>query len=212
MTEQLIDQRVILDKALELAQQSSWQSFSLLKLASSLNCSLGVISGYFRSKDDIAESLFDRADHAMLNITSQDSYLLLSVDERLVECVMCWFDTLAPHKRLVREILIYKLEPGHFHLQAHGITRISRTVQWFIEAAGRESSGLNRTADELAVTSAYLASFSFFLIDHSEHHGNTRVLLKRLIRHITQAQRCLTRRTCRDHAATEHSGNRQQLS
>ena len=192
MTRQIIDQHLILDHALALARQSSWQSFSLIELASSLNCSLNDIRSYFRSKDDIAESLFDRADDAMLRITSQADYRSLSTDERLFECIMCWFETLAANKGLVREILGYKFEPGHVHLQAHGITRISRTVQWFLEASGREHTGFCRTADEIAVTSAYLASFSVFLLDYSANHKHTRTLLKRLIRNITRAQQFLT--------------------
>ncbi len=192
MTKQLIDQRVILDKALELALDSSWQSFTLLQLASSLNCSMNDIRVNFRSKDDIAESLFGLADQAMLELTAQQCYLSLTSDERLFESIMCWFERLVPYKRLVREILAYKLEPGHFHLQAHGITRISRTVQWFLESAAREHTGLCKIADEVAVTSAYLASFSYFLLDYSENHEGTRALLKRLIRNITKAQRCVT--------------------
>lgn len=195
MTKQLIDQRVILDKAVELALESSWQSFTLLQLASSLNCSMNDIRAHFRSKDDIAESLFDQADKAMLDLTTQQYYLSLTNDERLFESIMCWFESLAPYKRLVREILAYKLEPGHFHLQAHGITRVSRTVQWFIEAAAREHTGLSKIADEVALTGAYLASFSYFLLDYSESHKSTRALLKRLIRNITKAQRCVTRLT-----------------
>jgi AcrR family transcriptional regulator len=192
MTRQLIDQYLILDHAVMLAKQSSWQSFTLYQLASSLNCSLIDIKHYFRSKDDIAEALFDRADDAMLDLTVQADYRALSIDQRLFESIMCWFDTLAHNKSLVREILAYKCELGHFHLQAHGITRISRTVQWFLAAAGRENTGLGSTADEIAVTSAYLASFAVFLFDYSANHHNTRKLLKRLIRNITRAQQCLT--------------------
>lgn len=211
MTKQLIDKQVILDKAVELALQSSWESFSLLELASSLDCSMSDIRGYFRSKDDIAETLFDRADDAMLGITAQENYSLLSIDERLLECIMCWFENLAPNKSLVREILFYKLELGHVHLQAHGITRISRTVQWFLEATSREQTGLNRIVDEVAVTSAYLTSFSFFLLDNSEHHANTRALLKRLIRNISQSERWISRLTNQDHSATDNTNDQKLL-
>ncbi|NQY89911.1 MAG: TetR/AcrR family transcriptional regulator [Colwellia sp.] len=188
MAEQLIDKDIIFQRAVELAHHRSWQSFSIIELATALNCSMSDIKCYFRSKDDIAELFFDRADDAMLSMTSANSYFTLSVDERLLECIMCWFQTLAPDKNLIREILTYKLELGHFHLQAHSITRISRTVQWFLEVSGREHKGICRTADEIAVTSAYLASFRFFLLDQSDDHKNTRTLLKQLIRKISRTQ------------------------
>ncbi|GAA3930517.1 hypothetical protein GCM10022277_29040 [Litoribacillus peritrichatus] len=94
----------------------------------------------------------------------------------------------------------YKLEPGHFHLQAHGITRVSRTVQWFngsmvqwfngsmvqwfLEVSDRKYSGLKRIADEVAITSAYLASFNYFLFDNSENFTDTRSFLNQLINRV----------------------------
>jgi len=191
MTQRKLNPDAILDKAIELAQQSSWKTYRLSELAVLLGCSLSEIKQFYRSKDDIAEALFSRADDAMLNLTSTKEHQALSSDEKLAECIMVWFDSLSAYKPLVREILAYKLEPGHFHLQAHGITRISRTVQWFMEASDRKNTGLKRITDEVAVTSAYLASFSFFLFDNSKQHACTRSLLKRLIKQISKGQRLL---------------------
>ncbi|WDD97180.1 TetR/AcrR family transcriptional regulator [Thalassomonas actiniarum] len=191
MLSQCPDPQEIIDKAIELAQFSSWENFSLLELASSLHCDLGQIKSHFRSKDDIAEALFNRADDAMLTAGSTGHFL--SGDEGLVAAIMCWFENLAPNKKLVREILAYKLEPGHFHLQAHGITRISRTVQWLLHVSGRSYTGINRVIDEVAVTQAYLASFCFFLFDNSEKHKATRALLTRLISKVSRAESLITR-------------------
>ncbi|WDE07453.1 TetR/AcrR family transcriptional regulator [Thalassomonas viridans] len=191
MNNQQPDPQAILDKAIELAGVSSWENFSLLELASGLHCDLSHIKHYFRSKDDMAEALFNRADKVMLATHSRASFL--SVDEALVSAIMCWFECLSPHKPLVREILAYKLEPGHFHLQAHGLTRISRTVQWFLHVSGRSYSGINRILDEIAVTQAYLISFSFFLFDNSDKHQATRNLLTRLIKKITRTEAFIAR-------------------
>lgn len=189
MTKKKLTPHLALEKAIVLAQKSSWKSFSLTELASLLNCSLSEIKQFYRSKDDMAEALFDRADDAMLNFASAKEHQNLASDDKLIECIMVWFEALTPYKPMVREILTYKLEPGHFHLQAHGVTRISRTVQWFIAASDRKSTGLKRITDEVAITSAYLSSFSFFLFDHSKQHVNTRRLIKRLLRKINQCQR-----------------------
>ena len=186
MTTNTLTPHVILEKAIILAQKSSWESFSLTELAFLLDCSLSDIKQFYRSKDDMAEALFNRADDAMLSLSSAKDYRNLTSDDKLFECIMIWFESLAPYRPLVREILAYKLEPGHFHLQAHGITRVSRTVQWFIEASDRKNTGLKRITDEIAMTSAYLASFSFFLFDNSEQQAKTRDLLKSLLKKINQ--------------------------
>lgn len=56
-------------------------------------------------------------------------------------------------------MLLYKLEPGHIHLQIGGLQRISRTVQWWREAARRKSLHLARITEESLLTGAYLRTF-----------------------------------------------------
>ena len=66
--------------------------------------------------------------------------------------------------------------------------RVSRTVQWFIAASGRKDTGFKRIVDEVAITSSYLSSFSYFLFDYSKEHANTRGLLKKLLRKVDKCQ------------------------
>ncbi len=189
MTKNTLTPHLVLERAIALAEKSSWEAFSLTELAALLECSLSDIKRFYRSKDDMAEAFFNRADDAMLSLSTAVEYRNLTSDDKLFECIMAWFEYLTPYRPLVREMLAYKLEPGHFHLQAHGITRVSRTVQWFLEASDRKNTGIKRIADEIAVTSAYLTSFSFFLFDESKQHTNTRSLLKSLISKIDQGHR-----------------------
>ena len=74
-------------------------------------------------------------------------------------------------------MLAYKLEPGHVHLQALGILRISRTVQWFREAARQESTGFQRILDESALTAIYLAGFGRWLFDDSRDGRESKAFL-----------------------------------
>lgn len=174
----------ILDQALLLAQNSSWESFSLSELANKADCSLVDIKCCYRSKDDMVEAFFNRADEAMLSLQADANYQALEGSERLVVCIMTWLEFLEPYRPIVKEMMAYKFEPGHFHLQARGITRVSRTVQWFIDVSGRNYSGLKRVADEVAITSAYLATFAYFLFDLSEDNAKTRAMLNKLVRKI----------------------------
>ncbi len=79
-------------------------------------------------------------------------------------------------------MLVYKLEPGHIHLQALGIMRISRTVQWFSEAARHDSTGLQRIVDECALSTIYLASFARWLFDDSANNRKSKDFLNTALR------------------------------
>ena len=79
-------------------------------------------------------------------------------------------------------MLAYKLEPGHVHLQALGITRISRTVQWFREAAHQDSTGLQRIVEESALSSIYLAAFARWLFDDAGNGSKGKTFLEKSLR------------------------------
>lgn len=157
-----------LEGALTLAQRSSWQAFSLVELTDELACTLNDINQFFRSKDDMAEALFSRADKAVLDLASDEEFIQLSDAERLIKTMTTWFEYLRPYKSIIREMLAYKLEPGHFHLQAHGVTRISRTVQWFLEVSDRKNTGVGRAIDEVKVSGLYLSAMAIFLLNDNE--------------------------------------------
>ncbi|MGR9074240.1 MAG: TetR/AcrR family transcriptional regulator, partial [Gammaproteobacteria bacterium] len=131
----------ILDAALSLAESSTWENLHLYAVAQKLGIGLDRIRQFYPQKDDLVEAWFDRADSAVLNIEPSPHFLNLAVRERLHRVIMTWFEALAPHHRLTGEMLLYKLEFGHIHLQALGVMRISRTVQWFREAARIDTTG-----------------------------------------------------------------------
>jgi AcrR family transcriptional regulator len=172
----------ILDKALELGEQGSWEKMHLHAVAHALNISLEEIRQHFAQKDDLVEAWFDRADKAVLDEAPTEGILALSIHERLHHVIMTWLDTLAPHRRLSREMLAYKLEFGHIHLQALGIMRVSRTVQWFREAAVLEATGLQRIVEESTLTPIYLAAFARWLFDDSPGSRRTQQFLAHALR------------------------------
>ena len=210
MTEAHSDRQRILQQAIQLASESSWSSLNLTQLADSLDCPVAEIGRHFRSKDDLAEAFFDQADEAMWALASDQDFRSLGSEEKLFECIICWLESFSPYKPLVREMMAYKFEPGHFHLQAHGITRISRTVQWFLDVSEREHGGLKRITDEFAVTSAYLTTLSCFLYDNSESNRKTRDLLRRLIQQIDRGHDFFSLETCRRRAWAENKDVTQQ--
>jgi len=135
-------------------------------------------------KDDLAEAWFDRADRAALQVREGSGFLALPVAARLEHVILAWLGALQAHRRLTREMLGYKLEPGHLHLQIPGLMRISRTVQWFRETAQQDSRGLQRIFEETALTLVYVSTFARWLYDESPDARATCDYLARALRRL----------------------------
>jgi AcrR family transcriptional regulator len=173
----------ILDAAVRLAEESSWESVRLHHVATEMDLDLEVIHRFYRQKsDDLVEAWYDRADRAMLADAALPDYLSLSSRKRLHRSIMCWLTSMQNHRRVSRDMLMYKLELGHVHLQVLGLLRISRTVQWIMESAQRDGVHLRRVAEEIALTSIYLGTFAHWLFDESSEAKSTRRLLNQLLR------------------------------
>jgi len=163
----------ILDAALELAEQSSWEHVRLFDIAAKLEVNLDQVRGVYTQKDDLTDAWFDRADRAMLMDAASPEFLQLPTRGRLHRAIMSWLNAMSIHKRLTADMLRYKLELGHIHLQVLGIMRISRTVQWIMEAAHRDAVYTRRILEEIALTTIYLAAFNFWLRDDSLNSDRT---------------------------------------
>jgi AcrR family transcriptional regulator len=175
-----LSQRII-DAAIVLAEHGSWETVRLHAVAARLGVSLDDIRGVFREKEDIVEAYFDRADEAMLRAAEAPGFFDLPTRVRLHRVIMAWLEALAPHRRVTRQMIGGKLEPGHLHIQIPGLLRISRTVQWMREAAYRDASYLRRALEEVATTSIYLATFCYWMGDGSPDSTDTRRFLDRLL-------------------------------
>ncbi len=174
----------ILDTALEQAERCNWESLNLHTVAKTLDISLHEIKKFYPQKDDLVEAWFDRADKAVLAEKASEDFSALAAHERVHKVMMLWFLSMSKHRRVTRQMLYYKLELGHVHLQVLGIMRISRTVQWFREAALLKTKDIHRIIEELSLTRIYLCGFARWLFDDSKSSLRTdrylRAALKRL--------------------------------
>lgn len=169
----------IVDTALELGEQSGWEAVHLHQIAQALGIALADIAQRFAHKDAIAEAWFDRADQALLAAPSAPGWDQLDPPGRLHAAVFAWLDALAPHRRLSGQMLRYKLQPEHLHLQALGAVRVSRTVQTLREVAGLQAAGWRREAEEAALTAMYLSTLLSWLRDDSAGAAVSRDGLRR---------------------------------
>jgi AcrR family transcriptional regulator len=172
----------LLETALTLAEaRGGWDALRLHDVADALSIPLTEVQACYAQKDALAEAWFDRADRAALRVREDDGFAALPPEARLERVLLAWLDALAPHRRLTRGMLAYKLEPGHLHLQLPGLVRVSRTVQWFREAAGEDGTGLRRIVDETGLTLIYLRAFARWLYDESPGARRTREWLGRAL-------------------------------
>jgi AcrR family transcriptional regulator len=178
--------RHILNTALHLANQGSWETLRLHEVAEAAGVSLEDIRLHFREKDSLIDAWFDRADAAMLEAAASAGFRHLPVRQRLEGALLAWLGALQPYQRVTREMILAKCEPGHIHIQFPAVLRISRTVQWLREAAGLKDAFLHRALAETALTGIYLAVFVRWLNDTSADATPTRRLLIQLL---TQAER-----------------------
>ncbi|MDA7086862.1 TetR/AcrR family transcriptional regulator [Pseudomonas sp. SA3-5] len=173
----------ILDAALQLADVCGWERLHLFDVATRLGVGLDAIAAHYRDKDQLVEAWFDRADRALLTRAKATDLAGLEPAQRLEELLVAWLDCLASHRAVTGQMLLYKLEPAHLHLQVLGLLRISRTVQWWREAAQRETLHLRRIAEESLLTGAYLRSFIHWLRHPEEDPAEFRAFLRRQLRY-----------------------------
>ena len=162
-----LNPNALLDGALELASSQGWESFTMSQLADRLGVSLADIYPLIKQKDDLAEVLFDRADLNMLKESESEEFQKATQKEKLIRLIHCWLTTLSPYHPMVRQMFAYKLEFGHLHLQAYGLMRISRTVQWILHASDASLTGIHRIKEEIILTQLYLAAVTYWLVQAS---------------------------------------------
>ncbi|MCO6442172.1 MAG: TetR/AcrR family transcriptional regulator [Nitrococcus mobilis] len=176
-----LDQR-ILDAALTLAEDIGWEAVRLIDVADALDIGLDDIRRHYREKEAIAEAWFDRADAVMLQAAASEQTKPLPELERVEDCIIAWLGALDRHRRVTREIILNKLEPGHLHVQIPAVLRISRTVQWVREACGRPQTFVLRALDESVLTTLFVTTFAYWLLDPRGDLQTTQRFLHRLLR------------------------------
>ncbi len=180
MTTSSLRERIV-DSALMLAARGSWEALRLSDVAAELKITLEDVRLHFREKEEIVDAWFDRADQAMLRAGADSELMTLTPRTRLHRLLMVWLNALATHKKVTRQMIVNKFEPGHLHYQWAGLLRVSRTVQWWREAARRNAVLPRRAVEESVLTSIYLAVFARWLVDDSENARDTAALLDTLL-------------------------------
>ena len=194
----------IVDTAVELGERNSWEAVRLNDVAALLGITLDDVRAHFREKEDIVDAWFERADSAMLKAAQGSDFPYLNPRQRLHRLIMTWLGALYPYRKTTRQMIFGKLEPGHIHIQIPGLIRISRTVQWIREAAGRNATYVRRALEETGLTTIYLAAFTHWMNDSSSGSTNTGRFLDRCLAIAESVDRTVfARRNARDNENRE---------
>jgi AcrR family transcriptional regulator len=157
----------IVDAAVALAEEDSWEAVRLHDVADRIGATLDDVRRHFREKEDVVDAWFDRADCAMLRESEAPGFHELTPRQRIHRLIMTWLGALAAHRKPTRQMIYGKLEPGHVHILFPGLMRVSRTVQWVREAAHRDATYLRRALEETGLTTIYLMTFFYWMNDDS---------------------------------------------
>jgi len=171
----------IIEAALALAEENSWADLRLHRVADRLGLSLAAVRAEFRDLDAIADAWFARALDEVLSAPPAE-IAGRPPPERLLVVMMRWFDALAPHRTVAREMLRAKLYPGHPQHWGPLIADLSRLMHWFLDAARIASTGRARQLAEIGLTALFLTTLRSWLRDESESQRRTREQLERGLR------------------------------
>lgn len=179
-----------LDAALDLAEERGWAAVRLYDIAERLGVAPNDILAHYRDLDAVADAWFRRALDAMI-APKGDAFAARPAKERIETCLLAWFDTLAPHRRVTAEMLEGKLHLPHPHHWVPMVFNLSRTIQWLREAALLPAPYGTRRAqmEEIGLTLLFLATLRVWTRDPTANQERTRRFLRR---RLTRADRFMT--------------------
>ena len=173
-------ERRIVDAALTLAAERGWADLRMFHIAEALDLPLSELRAHFRDLDAIANAYFDRALDAVV-AEPPEGFHRLSARDRLLLVMLRWFEAVEPHRDQAREMIAHKLYPFHPHHWLPMVFDLSRLVHWMLDAARIESTGLRRSAQEIAVTALFLGALARWALDSRQDPERLRSwLLRRL--------------------------------
>lgn len=159
-----------------------WGALRLHRVAARLGIPLVELYRHYRDADAIAEAWLEVADRAMLAAASVPGLARRPVPDRLERTLLAWLEALADHRPVAAQMLMSKLYPGHPHHLAALVFRLSRTVQWWREAAGLDAGPPRRQVEEVALTTLFVATVTCWAADRSAEQRVTRGFLARGLR------------------------------
>lgn len=172
----------IVDAALAEAERVGWANLRLFDVAKSLKAPLEELRLHFRDLDAVADAWLARGERAMLAAADEPGFADLPARERILRSLLAFLDALAAHREVSGQIFRAKLYFGHPHHNLALLFWVSRTVQWWREAAQLRGDDRRRRVEEIGMSGLFVATLAFWAADGSEGQEKTRRFLDRRLK------------------------------
>lgn len=186
----------IIDTALTLAAERGWLSLGLADIAEAATVSLSVLHQHYRSKDAILEAYARRVDTAVLDAVETERKAEAEAGEapesprdRLFDVLMRRFDAMTPHKPAIK-VLAKEFQSNPL-AACSGAGTLFRSMDWMLEAAGIESTGLKGMVRSRGLAGVWVATLADWVEDETEDQSETMASLDRYLRR-AEAVACWT--------------------
>lgn len=170
----------LLYTAMQVAEEVGWPAVTLTEVAARLGIPAARVLDHYRDLDEVANAWFLRGWRAMLADTP-GGFADWPPRERLEHCLLAWLDALAEHRRVTIQMLRTKAHLPHPHTWVPMVFDLSRTIQWWRQAAHLAAPYGSRRArlEELALTALFLATLRHWARDDTPGQHDTRQYLHR---------------------------------
>ncbi|MCW9032994.1 MAG: TetR/AcrR family transcriptional regulator [Alphaproteobacteria bacterium] len=175
-TKKTIEDKII-DSALALAEETSWQNVTLSEVATKAGCDLTKLRQTFDSKPAILNGFLKRIDLEVLSqhVNSGDE----TPRDRLFDVMMGRFDALQDYRPAV--VSIANSISRHPLGGLCTLPQFMNSMAWMLEAAGIKSSGLKGALKIRGLALLYGRAFKTWVDDDSDDMAPTMAALDRVL-------------------------------
>jgi len=169
----------LVDAALTLAQTKGWRDLSMAEIAAAAGVSLYDALDVTPSKTAILRAFSRQIDAQVLNEIDDEAGDEPARD-RLFDVLMSRYDVMWPHRPALRAILAdLPTDPGAL---LGAVSPALESIQWMLEAADLDTSGVRGALRVRAVGLIYAANLRVWLNEESQDMAKTMADLDRRLR------------------------------
>jgi len=183
----------ILRTVLQSADAVGWENVRLYHVADDLSLPLAEVHEHFADLNAVADFWFAEALRAML-AEEPDGFDRLPPKERLLIKMQRWLDHTAEHRAVTVQMIQGKLHPPHMHHWVPMVFDLSRLIHWWLDAARIASTGAQRQAAEVGLTTIFLMTLARWARDDSPGRRETYRFLERRLTQADGIMRLWSRR------------------
>ncbi len=165
----------IVEVALDLAVEQGWANTTLRDISEKSGISLSEIYQYIDNKDDILALLGRIIDKRVLDGVSFSEQDVTSERDQLFDIFMDRYDALNDYRDGIVAILdSFLCDPKQIIIS---LPHICRSMNWMLEAAGIETSGVRGAIKVTGMTAIYIKVLRVWKKDESEDLSKTMAAL-----------------------------------